>query len=273
MIGENIILLVGIPLLTALLTIIILQRNYLRSTKLEYEQEILELAEKHKTDSKNFDDYIEQKFETFSINQECSFLTHTIFLLQIVFGIVVLAGFSWWTVYLIKAGMIPWALLTAIFAILGLVLPFLVWKAINRRSEAWERLKEGTEQYSELAAAEPELHQPAPVVQEKVAVVEEKPEIVAPEPAPAPEAAPEPVQETPPVPVQKARPAVLETAPVVVRKPGIPEDSMLKRHFLSRMRAEIESRYHTRPTDSMLCRHFQAMIDGALEERLAGMNG
>ena len=269
MIGESLLLLllVGIPLLTAFLTVIILLRNSQSKAKFEHELEILEIAEKYKTDGKNFDDFIKQKFESFSINQECSILTHFIFLLQIVFGIVVLAGFTWWTVYLVKIGMISSAVLTAFFAILGLILPFLVWKAINRRSEAWQRLKEGTEKYSELAAAEPQLHQPAPVVQEKVAVVEEKPEIVA------PEAAPEPVQKAPPVPVQKARPAVLETAPVVAREPGIPEDSMLRRHFLARMRTEIASRYGNRPTDSMLRRHFQAMIDAALEERLAGING
>ncbi len=256
MIGESLILLliVGIPLLTAFLTVIMLLRNSQRRAKFEHELEILEIAEKYKTDGKNFDDYIKQKFESFSINQECSILTHFIFLLQIVFGIVVLAGFTWWTVYLVKIGMISSAVLTAIFAILGLVLPFLVWKAINRRSEAWARLKEGTEKYAELVAAEPELHQPAPAVQEKAAVVQEKPE-----------AAPEPIQ--------KVRPLV-EAAPVAaVKEPGIPEDSMLRRHFFAKLRAEIASRYWTSPTDSMLRRHFQAMIDAALEERLAGMNG
>ncbi len=249
--GESLFLLVAIPLLTILLTIIILQRNARRRARLEHELEILALAEKHKIDGENFDAYVEQKFASFSINQECSFLTHTLFLVQIVFGILILAGFGWWTLVLVKAGMMPWALLTGVFALLGLILPFLVWLTINYRSKAWQRLKEGTENYSQLAAPEPVMRKPAPAIQEKAVVAEEIPEAAA---------------------VQKVQPPVVE-AVSITRKTAIPEDSMLRRHFLARLRAEIEAKYCSRPTDSMLRRHFDAMIDAALEERLSTMNG
>lgn len=250
--GESIFLLIAIPLLTVLLTIILLQRNSSRRARLEHELEILELAEKHKMDGENFDACVEKKFESFSINQECSFLTHTLFLTQIVFGILVFAGFGWWTLLLVKAGMMPWALLTGVFALLGLVIPFLVWKTINYRSQAWQRLKEGTENYSELLAPEPVLRKPAPAVQEKAVAAGEIPEAA---------------------PVQRVQPPVVE-AVSITRKTAIPEDSMLRRHFLAKLRAEIEAVYScSRPTDSMLRRHFDAMIDAALEERLGAMNG
>lgn len=48
----------------------------------------------------------------------------------------------------------------------------------------------------------------------------------------------------------------------------IPEDSALRRHFFSGLRAEIESSLAPRPTCSMLRRHHDALVDVAVESRL-----
>ena len=48
----------------------------------------------------------------------------------------------------------------------------------------------------------------------------------------------------------------------------IPEDSALKRHFLSNLQAEIESELSPRPTCSMLKRHFDSLVSVEMEKRL-----
>lgn len=54
---------------------------------------------------------------------------------------------------------------------------------------------------------------------------------------------------------------------------SIPEDSMLRRHFLSQLRREIEDRFGDRPTDSTLKRHYQAMVDTEFEARVQALSG
>ena len=41
-------------------------------------------------------------------------------------------------------------------------------------------------------------------------------------------------------------------------KQKIPQDSILKRHFLTHVRAQIESRFAPRPSDSILTRHYDS---------------
>lgn len=49
----------------------------------------------------------------------------------------------------------------------------------------------------------------------------------------------------------------------------IPEDAVLRRHFISQLRLEIEAALHPRPTDSILQRHYDALVAIKLEQRLA----
>ncbi|MCK5871233.1 MAG: hypothetical protein KAG26_00280 [Methylococcales bacterium] len=48
----------------------------------------------------------------------------------------------------------------------------------------------------------------------------------------------------------------------------IPEDSMLKRHFLTNLRASIESELSPRPTCSTLSRHHDALVVVEMDKRL-----
>lgn len=50
---------------------------------------------------------------------------------------------------------------------------------------------------------------------------------------------------------------------------AVPEDSALRRHYLSMLRTNIESSKAPRPADSALRRHYDAMIDAEIENHLA----
>lgn len=52
-------------------------------------------------------------------------------------------------------------------------------------------------------------------------------------------------------------------------KGKLPEDSVLKRHFISQLQAEIQLEFSVRPTDSVLRRHFDHLIGLELKKRLA----
>ena len=49
----------------------------------------------------------------------------------------------------------------------------------------------------------------------------------------------------------------------------VPEDSVLRRHFLTHLQSEIESALFPRPTDSVLQRHYDSLVTAELENRLA----
>ncbi len=48
----------------------------------------------------------------------------------------------------------------------------------------------------------------------------------------------------------------------------IPEDSALRRHFLSQLKAEVEMELPPRPTCSMLKRHHDSLVLVEIEKRL-----
>ena len=54
-----------------------------------------------------------------------------------------------------------------------------------------------------------------------------------------------------------------------VKKLTIPEDSTLRRHFLTQVQAEIEARLFQRPTDSALRRHYDSQVKAKMQEYLA----
>lgn len=48
----------------------------------------------------------------------------------------------------------------------------------------------------------------------------------------------------------------------------MPEDSVLKRHYITQLRSEIEMELFPRPTDSTLQRHYDSLVAAELENRL-----
>lgn len=53
----------------------------------------------------------------------------------------------------------------------------------------------------------------------------------------------------------------------------LPQDSVLKRHFIAQLQAEIEAYIAPRPSDSVLLRHYQGVVAAELEKRLSAFNG
>lgn len=59
-----------------------------------------------------------------------------------------------------------------------------------------------------------------------------------------------------------------EHAGQAVERLQIPEDSALRRHFLTQLQAEIESHLVSRPTDSTLRRHYDSQVEAKMQEYL-----
>lgn len=68
---------------------------------------------------------------------------------------------------------------------------------------------------------------------------------------------------------EKAEPYWVDIMPVAGRV-AVPEDSVLRRHFIAQLRADIEAGFSPRPTDSVLRRHHDSLVGVELEKRLAG---
>lgn len=53
-----------------------------------------------------------------------------------------------------------------------------------------------------------------------------------------------------------------------ISKQYVPEDAVLRRHFVSHLRREIEASLHPRPVDSILQLDYDALVDARLAQRL-----
>ncbi len=49
----------------------------------------------------------------------------------------------------------------------------------------------------------------------------------------------------------------------------VPEDSVLRRHYLTKLRYDVEASLPPRPTDSVLKRHYETLINAEMEERMS----
>jgi hypothetical protein len=80
-----------------------------------------------------------------------------------------------------------------------------------------------------------------------------------------------PILNAEPVSESIAESKINETAslPSKDRNDNLPQDSMLRRHFLANLRAMIESLNPPRPTDSSLSRHYDSLIISKIEECLS----
>jgi hypothetical protein len=52
----------------------------------------------------------------------------------------------------------------------------------------------------------------------------------------------------------------------------IPEDSVLRRHYVAQLRSEIELELSPRPSESILQRHYDTLVATELENRLATLS-
>jgi len=153
------------------------------------------------------------------------------------------------------------AQLTAILALVSLVLIVLIYLAIRRR-----------ENDNNLAIPEPERnsrrsHRPEPAprpvnTQARLNEAVIKPQ-VKPTPAPIMESAPSIAEKPMATAVSSARTSEI---------PAIPQDSILRRHYLANLEAEKRARANPYPTDSVLRRHYDAMHRLAVDTRVGSEN-
>ena len=228
--SEIVVTLVAI-LATLMLTILIIERNALRRTRLKHSHEMLDLAKRLNCDPASFNHLIKTQLETFSVEKKHPYTLSPRFLSQTFFGIALFFGFTGWTYYLLKQEFLWGAMISAVFALLGLVIPFIVWRGFKQRDEDIDRLLRGMEHYQKLLAEHgQEAHFKTPKAPSPAAKVE------------------------PPV-------SVMETTEEIE---AVPEDSVLKRHFLTQRQAEQEALTTPYPTDSVLRRHYDTMVKSLL---------
>ncbi len=241
-------------LVVALVTI--LEILDLRRAKHTHRQKIQELSE-----SLAGGDIKSSTLAGYESTRYCLISTFSL-ILQFIFGLIVFAFFSCWALYLINEGFTGSAILSGITALVGIIMPFVVWLGCRRKSKEMAQLikkiesspkvqpvteKEQAIPAAALAEAEMEKAKPEPIAAAKT-VAEVQPDI-----APSPL---KPSAHVPPV-AETIAAAVSEKADFSEK---IPEDSMLRRHYLTHIQARTQSRLPGRPTDSMLRRHYDSLM-------------
>jgi len=232
-------------------------------------------------------------------------------LAQVVYGLLVCVGFAWWTINLSTIGLYNWALVSVCFALLGLVMPVVVWQQATKNGAgnsvpttapadeaspfveyedsglapalaSLATLSENVDEISEadaicpvIAASEPATLSAVQAVKPVATANPVEFEWVSPTDSilkrhyqqwlAAQNTLPEP---TPAV-LQQPRPAAprpVQAAPVsnTAVTPDLPQDSVLRRHTLGIMRAQIEASLPDRPSDSVLKRHYSQLLASAL---------
>lgn len=255
---EIVVTLVG-ALVTALIIIFQRHASALRRQKLEHALEMLELAQKLKCDEINFNTLIRARFAPLCLESKHPVASGAKFLALELFDLIVLVGFTAWTFILISQGLIGWAVISGIFALLGLIMPFVDWRGRKQRNEAMARLMRGMDSYTVIPAA------PTPTPAAVAPKPEKKTEVQA-ESLAVPEVKPK-------APKTEVRPETLTVSHVTKEiKEKVPEDSILRRHFLTTLRYEIEAHMPPRPTDSILKRHYDHLLETAFDMRIAQMD-
>ncbi len=223
-------------LVTVLLIAFRRKRNALRRARLEHDNELLGLAKDLKCDADNFEHLVKPRFA--SDIEKNPRLISLGFLWGAVFWFALAVVYSWWAFFLMDQGFIRSAIMTGLFVLVALVMAVGVWYEMSQTNREVNRLIHGVDDY------EKELEQP----QEKEAKrVEER------------------------LPVAEARVLREVKAEPEAEKPlQVPQDSTLRRHFLTQLRADVEAELPPRPTDYTLQRHYEQMVEAGMEEKLGG---
>ncbi len=250
-------------LVTALITI--LQVMALRREKLEHNRQISELEKALNSDE------IDPKNIT-SSTKKCTRMAGGNFFIHLIFGIIVFAGFSWWTLCLLNGGFTEWAVPSAIFALIGIMMPFTIWKEHKQRDAIINRLTHDLEDHQKsLSEKSQELL--TEVVIAETAETQTDDEAVDTDMFAETFAETEMFAETVSV-SETVSPVIAEAKPDSYRKPAekqkMPEDSILKRHFITHIRSQVESALGPRPTDSILKRHYDTLVKSEMEKYVDG---
>ena len=170
--------------------------------------------------------------------------------LQFIFGIIAFTLLFFWAFFLVKEGLLGTALFSGVFAVIGLGTPIYVWMNCRQNAKAMERLIQEIENRPKTQAVQEKPQ--AVEIDPPVAQIKEVRKESAVAATTVAEMAP-PVTGIKPVPVAKAvSPEPVRKAPIA----SVPEDSMLRRHYLTHIESQNRSGLSARPTDLMLRRHY-----------------
>lgn len=137
--------------------------------------------------------------------------------LQILVDLSIATGLGIWGYYLFEFGMLEWTAVAGLFAVIALLMPLVVWSRFKKRNTTLGELN------SAMAVSRPSSVQAPPSIVTRVS---------APKAAEPPQAA-------------------------IATPAAIPEDSMLRRHYLTQRQAERDAITQPYPTDCVLRRHYQ----------------
>jgi hypothetical protein len=202
--------------------------------------------------------------------KKCSLFCNANHLLQIIFGILVFVSFTCWAVYLVSRGFVEWAPLPGFLALIGLATPIMTWRAYKHRHQTMSQLIQDIEICKKAGVEEDKkaFEHEEPL---EVAITESQnlpdsvnPVIVASGVIDKPEEAVH--QIIPETVVLPEKQIEILSIPAIIEKQKIPQDSILKRHFFTTLRTQVESNYPSRPSDSILKRHFENFIATEMEK-------
>lgn len=220
--------------------ILILQILDLRGANQKHERNLLEVSRHAKT-GENKPAFSPKKYRLIS--------AFSIFL-QFVFGIIVFAVFICWSLYLFSADFKISAVFSLLTALIGISMPFVVWVSNSRKCKEMANLLKEIKNRPDLSPdseTTSEIHIPEPETQTRQIAPDSSVTIGSAEQA-APPSKPLPVSSSAPV------------KPAFSSPDWLPEDSMLRRHYLTHLQAEKRPYVPSRPTDSMLRRHYDSML-------------
>ncbi len=238
MITDEIMITMAATLSTTLIIMLLAIRNTVHKKRLRRSLDWLETAKHSKYDAAHFQE-LKNDIDPTYINSSNSSVATFKLSLKISFGIAVLLGFSWWTFQLFTKGILIWAALSGLFAVIGLILPFLIWREAKQREEIKSRagriFKQIEKNLNEPRVETFERNRKSSI-ESTVSITEITP--------------------------------VKDTTTRVEQKIPVPEDSVLRRHLLAQLRTEIEASLFPPPTDCVLLRHYEQLVESEVENRL-----
>lgn len=172
-------------------------------------------------------------------------------ILQFIFGFAAFGLFVCWMMYLIIIEKTDLAVVAGVSAFVGGIMPFVTWSFCRKAKQETAGAIRDAE--SPVRHETPVVHAASAQVVDKAALIQDEPMVQ------------EVVSSDQPRSGAVTKPEVkVEVKPAVYPKPNpaqvFPQDSMLRRHFITHLAALVKPYMPTRPTDSMLSRHYDSMM-------------
>ncbi len=233
-------------LVTFFIVIYLLQKGRRRKKRIAQDMETLELAKVTRCDVRDQENMESMGLSPLNLARDGSMRINLECRAVMIFGVLMFIGFLGWSVYLFSQGLMGLATGNIIYAVFAMVILVFAKSKILHGIADLGHLQGELEKYT-TALDEGLLDKPV----SKAALA---PKRAAPVSAP----------------VSDQRP-LAELYALAEGYANIPEDSTLKRHFLSKIMAEVEAGFAHRPTDSALKRHHDGMVNFAFQERLESL--